>query len=399
MKLITFLCCRSFAKTARLLLLALTVSSLPFQLLAQQFTVVNNCGYTVYPGIYPQVYANGGWQLNPGQSVSFSVPNNWNGRIWGRIGCDGSSPALCSTGQCGGTGLQCAGTTGQAGTSLAEFNLNANGTDYYDVSYVDGFDNPIGIVTSNPSRTSPNPCNSTPINNCTNDLRRGSEGLSPCTVYNTDQYCCRGAYGTAATCVVSNWPGNEQSFVNNIHNNCPGQYSYAYDDNVGLKTCGTGSNYTVTFCPSGSRAGVPNLNGRHTLTPANATNSRLDDYQSGTGNGNQIDIWPSNGTGAQSWSFSSNGVNPAGAYNLAVSYGPYCLTASGSAAGSVVNLQGCNGSAAQAWTLAPAGSGFTFHPANNSGLCMDVRSSGTAPGTIVQVWGCDNTNAQIWTVN
>lgn len=25
------------------------------------FTVVNNCSYTVYPGIYPASYANGGW--------------------------------------------------------------------------------------------------------------------------------------------------------------------------------------------------------------------------------------------------------------------------------------------------------------------------------------------------
>src|SRR5437016_14504467 len=38
-----------------------------------------------------------------------------------------SDLAVCSTGQCGGVGLQCAGTTGLSGTSLAEFNLNANG--------------------------------------------------------------------------------------------------------------------------------------------------------------------------------------------------------------------------------------------------------------------------------
>src|SRR5262249_22583200 len=109
---------------------------------ATNFSVVNSCSYTVYPGIYPPVYQNGGWSMAPGSAVTISVPSNFNGRVWGRTGCDGSSPAHCTTGQCGGTGLQCAGTTGQAGTSLAEFNLNAAGTDWYNVSYVDGFDNP-----------------------------------------------------------------------------------------------------------------------------------------------------------------------------------------------------------------------------------------------------------------
>ena len=118
---------------------------------AADFTVVNNCSYTVYPGIYPASYANGGWQMAPGARVSFTLDSGWIGRIWGRTGCNGASPAVCSTGQCGGVGLQCAGTTGLSGTSLAEFNLNANGTDWYDVSYVDGFDNPVGISISNPS--------------------------------------------------------------------------------------------------------------------------------------------------------------------------------------------------------------------------------------------------------
>jgi len=119
---------------------------------AANFTVVNKCTYTVFPGIFPASYANGGWQMNPNTSVSFTLPSGWIGRIWGRTNCSGANPAVCSTGQCGGTGLQCAGTTGVAGTSLAEFNLNANGTDWYDVSYVDGMDNPVGIAVPTAAR-------------------------------------------------------------------------------------------------------------------------------------------------------------------------------------------------------------------------------------------------------
>ena len=51
----------------------------------------------------------------------------------------------------------------------------------------------------------PNTCSTTPLTNCPAELRTGGYCLSPCTRYNTDQFCCRGAYGTQATCVVANW--------------------------------------------------------------------------------------------------------------------------------------------------------------------------------------------------
>jgi len=365
---------------------------------AAEFTVVNNCSYTIYPGIYPASYANGGWQMAPGTQVGFTLNSGWIGRIWGRTGCNSANPAVCATGQCGGIGLQCAGTTGMAGTSLAEFNLNANGTDWYDVSYVDGFDNPIGITVSNPSCASPNTCTTAPLNACSGDLRNGNECSSPCTVFNTDQFCCRGAYGTQASCVVANWPAAEQSFVTDIHNSCPGEYAYAYDDANGLHTCPTGANYTVTFCPTGS-AGGASLNGAHTLTPTNATSSRLDDYLSGTANGNTVDIWTANGTGAQKWVFANNGVVPAGFYNLAVSYGPYCLTATGSAPNSAVNLQACNGSAGQAWEVTGGNGRYQLHPATNTGLCLDVLYGGTNDGTPVLVYTCTGNANQSWAID
>ncbi len=220
---------------------------------ASTFTVRNNCSYTVYPGIYPAIYSNGGWTMAPGASVNIS-PGAFNGRIWGRTGCNSSSPAQCTTGQCGGTGLQCAGTTGQAGTSLAEFNFNAGATDWYNVSYVDGIDVPIGVQVSNSGCYSPNTCSEAVKTNCPADLRVGGYCLSPCTRYNTDQYCCRGAYGLPSTCIVANWAASARAYVDNIHAYCPRQYSYAYDEISGgaLHTCPTGPNYTITFCPSGS---------------------------------------------------------------------------------------------------------------------------------------------------
>jgi hypothetical protein len=150
--------------------------------------------------------------------------------------------------------LQCAGTTGAAGTSLAEFNLDASGTDFYDVSYVDGFDNPIGIEVSNPSCASPNTCTTEPLTSCDSaDLADGGEECkSPCTATGNPQFCCAGAFNTPATCITANWPSQYQAYITDIHSSCPGEYAYAYDDPVGLHTCPTGANYTITFCPGGS---------------------------------------------------------------------------------------------------------------------------------------------------
>jgi len=376
---------------------------------AQTFTVVNKCSYTVYPGIYPPVYQNGGWSMAPGASVSFAPGNKFNGRIWGRIGCNAANPALCATGQCGGTGLQCAGTTGQSGTSLAEFNLNASGTDWYDVSYVDGIDNPIGVQISNGSCVSPSACNSAVISNCPAGLKSGDYCLSPCSAFNTDQFCCRNAFGTRATCVVSQWPANDQAYVNNIHNFCPNEYAYAYDDPVGLHTCATGSNYTITFCPGGSGSGGGggggggggSLNGMHVVKASYDLNLAVDDWAASTAAGNKVDVYTVNGTGAQNWNFSNNGVSPAGDYNIAVSFGAFCLDVAGRGTtnGTKVDLWPCNGQTNQAWHVVPSGSFFTLQPANAPGMCLDSPGWTTTPGTQLQIWQCTGGTNQAWQIN
>jgi hypothetical protein len=374
---------------------------------AATVTVKNSCSYTIYPGIYPATYDNGGWTMTAGSSVSFTLANGWNGRIWGRKGCNSASPAVCTTGSCGGTGLQCAGTTGVAGTSLAEFNLDASGTDWYDVSYVDGFDNPIGVVVSNSSCVSPNTCTTGPLTSCNSSLVAdgGADCLSPCTETGNPQFCCAGAYNTSATCVVANWPTADQSYVNNIHADCPNEYSYAYDDNIGLHTCATGANYTITFCPngSGSTGGGGGTTGgttltsgdTYTFTPAVSSALRLDDEGAKTTTGNPIDVYTANGTGAQNWTGSTSGVVPAGYWNFATE-GAYCLTASGTTSGSIAVLDPCAGTTAQAWEAVVSGTSYIFHPANNTALCLDVEGAGTASGTGVQVYTCNGTNAQSW---
>lgn len=259
------------------MIVAVSLSAVPLAAEATNFTVRNNCTYTVFPGVFPaSTFSNGGWTLAPGASSTFSVPSGSIGRLWGRTGCNSASPAQCTTGSCGGTGLQCAGTTGQPNTSLFEWNINANGTDWYDVSYVDAVDNPIGVLVSNGSCVSPNTCSSSVLSSCPADLRSGNVCLSPCTRFNTDQFCCRGAFGTPSTCVVANWSAVAQTYVNNLHNFCPREYSYAYDEVAGgaLQTCPTGASFTITFCPGGTPPPPPPPSGNLALNkPAIASST------------------------------------------------------------------------------------------------------------------------------
>jgi hypothetical protein len=87
-----------------------------------------------------------GWVLKPGASLSFSVPDHWDVRVWARTGCsfDAAGDGHCTTGDCGR--FQCGSTWGEFPSTLAEFNLNAwNGMDFYDVSLVEGNNLPMWI--------------------------------------------------------------------------------------------------------------------------------------------------------------------------------------------------------------------------------------------------------------
>jgi len=382
---------------------------------AATLTVKNNCSYTVYPGVYPPVYQNGGWSQGPGATVSFAINSGWIGRLWGRTGCNSASPAQCTTGSCGGTGLQCAGTTGIPNTSLFEANINASGTDWYDVSYVDAVDSPMGLQVSNGSCVSPSSCSSSVITNCPSTLRQGNACLSGCTKYNTDQYCCRGAYGTQASCVVANWGADAKTYVNNIHAYCPHSYAYAYDEGSGaLQTCATGINYTVTFCPSGGVSATPTpapgatptsapaggVAGTHHISMVTNTNKRVDVNAASTANGTKIQVWDANGSAAQNWNFSTTGVVPAGYYNIAA-LGPYCMDVNGGnpAAGTKVQLWACNGSAAQSWKVVAVSGGYNLVSAVGSNMCLDSPNNSTTNGTQFQIWGCNGTNAQKFLLN
>jgi beta-glucanase (GH16 family) len=157
----------------------------------------------------------------------------------------------------------------------------------------------------------------------------------------------------------------------------------------------TSSTSSTTSTTSSSTSGGGPANGSYQLYPECATGSRLDDAGALTTNGNKINIYASNGTGAQSWALSTTGVVPSGDYNLGVE-GPYCLQESGTGNGAATELWACNGANAQSWSINAVSGWYQIHPASNGGECLDVAGAGTANGTVVDTYTCNSTNAQQW---
>lgn len=94
--------------------------------------------------------------LEPGEYARFNLyptagDTRWSGTIWGSTGCDLVDG--CATGVCysPSTDYVCPAYVGPGGpTTKAEFTLSDGGTDYYDVSMIDGVNLPMMIEPDNP---------------------------------------------------------------------------------------------------------------------------------------------------------------------------------------------------------------------------------------------------------
>jgi len=187
------------------------------------------------------------------------IPSNqWAGRMWPKIGCDGGG-LNCLFGQssppCPSGGCQ-----PPADTKIEFFfPRNFAGQAWYDISLVDGFSLPVDIVPrtqggtciTTQCRISLNSC-PTNENNGLGDLRVIKNGetvacLSPCKKWNFPSpyglgrpetiapgvnMCCPTPPISPSQC--SSGPVISTNFVQQVRNNCPSAYSYAYDDHAGL---------------------------------------------------------------------------------------------------------------------------------------------------------------------
>lgn len=240
--------------------LVLVVQSCP----DHEIEIYNGCPFSVFPAVFSSATGgtNNGFKLDPYQKRTIRVPCQWQaGRIWARTDCDGNGQN-CLTGDCGQ--MVCQGS-GQGDVTLAEFTLDGGNNpnfhnDIYDISAVDGYNLPIAIAPINGGKTGGDgrydctisQCKHDFRNNCHDELKENKNGrtvacLSACSKFNTDWFCCRGAFGKPETCQAKNHP-----LVRFFKGPCPSMYSYAYDDQASTFSClgNRGTKYVVSFCPA-----------------------------------------------------------------------------------------------------------------------------------------------------
>ncbi|XP_071733756.1 G-type lectin S-receptor-like serine/threonine-protein kinase At1g67520 [Rutidosis leptorrhynchoides] len=217
-------------------------------------TFVNNCSFTVWPGIFSngasgsQNFNKTGFELTKGDSLSLEAPSGWTGRFWGRTGCKVSNNGswLCSTGDCGTGQIECKGRSYKPPATIAEFSLSG-GQDFYDVSLVDGFNLPMLIEASGGSGSGLRSCAKTGCiddlnTRCPPELTVGDGCRTACQVFGSPEYCCNSTFGTPSTCKGT-------AYAQLFKSACPRSYSTIFDDQTSTFTC-AGSDYTIRFCPA-----------------------------------------------------------------------------------------------------------------------------------------------------
>ncbi|BCJ43215.1 hypothetical protein GCM10010168_00430 [Actinoplanes ianthinogenes] len=201
------------------------------------------------------------WRLRPGESASVRLPKGWGGRIWARTGCevDGGGRTVCQSGYCA-DGEKCV-QPDPAPTTLAEFALDAwNGLDFYDVSMVDGSNLPMWINVFHTTTKDPVNARGCSAQGCTEPVAcpaamRVTHGgttvacKNPCTAFDTDETCCRGAWAGRENCVPARWKVDYTQVFKRAE---PFAYSYAFDDSATM-SCKGACDYRVTFGLSPAR--------------------------------------------------------------------------------------------------------------------------------------------------
>ena len=141
----------------------------------------------------------------------------------------------------------------------------------------------------------------------------------------------------------------------------------------------------------------PIPNGLHSLTPQNASTTRLDAAGGGTGNGTNVDIWTANGGSNQTWNF----TNVTGSvYKIQPSYAPGLsleVVNSGDN-GARCDLWADSGATNQRWAATAVTGGYTFTPQNATSTRLDVAGGGGS-GSNVDIWTANGQSNQTWAVN
>jgi len=120
----------------------------------------------------------------------------------------------------------------------------------------------------------------------------------------------------------------------------------------------------------------------------NANGLCLDDRASSASNGNPVQVYTCNGTGAQQWTYVEAGTT------LHVLGKCLDIPGGATAQGTKLQIWDCNNTGAQVFIHRADGSYFN----SQANRCLDDPNASTAPGTQVQIWDCNGSSAQRWSL-
>ncbi len=116
-------------------------------------------------------------------------------------------------------------------------------------------------------------------------------------------------------------------------------------------------------------------------------------------NGTSIDLWLGNGTNAQKWNLSKLTTVPNGLYSLITPAGnDLDIKGGGTTDGSPLQIFSSNGSGAQQWHIIQQGNGTYALLNPQSGRYLDVVGGGTNNGAHVDIYDNNNSCAQQWSI-
>jgi len=286
----------------------------------ERLTVVNKCDRApIWIAHLANVGVGPGQQnvkINPGESFAFSNADTdglSGARYWPKMGCDEHGDN-CAMGGSGGPTQKCSektpdysscappidtkfeATWGRSGEPCDPADPGTmTGCDFVDISLVDGWTLPFSLdVTSGRCTTTKDEvmdridCSTLSVDKCPKDdnLGKGPVDMtavsphskeavgcySPCLKLIDDKwgntlaagrsreegdvvpYCCTTPPEDSAKCNAG--PIVDTKYVNAVHKFCPGVYSFAYDDGIGLLRCEYAAFRLSFFCPEGL-GGVP----------------------------------------------------------------------------------------------------------------------------------------------
>jgi hypothetical protein len=157
-------------------------------------------------------------------------------------------------------------------------------------------------------------------------------------------------------------------------------------------SCGSTSTQAFTITVSGSSTLIPN--GTYIITAVNS-GSALDNPDSSTTDGEDMDIWTVNDGTNQQWTVTNLGNN---VITLTNGASGQLLDVSGDSktAGALVDQWPANGQTNQEWSVISVGSGIYELTSVNSGLALDVVGGATANGTKIDQYTYGGNTWQQW---